>query len=268
MEPEALSVGIDIAKAQLDVAVRPTNDRWVVAPDADGLRQVVARLQVLARAIVVLEASGGLELALVTALTPAVVPVVVVNPRQVRDFARATGQLAKTDALAAAILAHFTATVRPPWSSSCAGRSGRVRCGARRTTCCTASPAWGGQLSLTLLAHLPELAPWTAGRSPSWWAWPPSTGTAARCGTNAPSGVVVPGTAPPSTKDALVASHYNPVIWACSRRLLAAGKPKQLALTACSASCRGSSTRCSSKAPLDRPDSAGHHSFRLTFKTG
>ena len=114
MEPAAIYVGIDIAKAPLDVAVRPTGDRWAVTRDGAGIRQLVARLQALAPALVVLEASGGLEGPLVAALAAAAVPVVVVNPRQVRDFARATGQLAKTDALDAAIPAHFAAAVRPP----------------------------------------------------------------------------------------------------------------------------------------------------------
>ena len=114
MEPAALYVGIDVAKAQLDVAVHPTNDRWAIPHNEAGIRQLVARLPALAPVIVVLEASGGLELPLVAALAAAAVPVVVVNPRQVRDFARATGQLAKTDALDAAILAHFAAAVRPP----------------------------------------------------------------------------------------------------------------------------------------------------------
>ena len=114
MEPEALYVGIDVAKAQLDVAVRPTDDRWAAPRDGARIRKLVARLQALQPALVVLEASGGLELPLVATLATAAVPVVIVNPRQVRDFARATGQLAKTDALDAALLAHFAAAVRPP----------------------------------------------------------------------------------------------------------------------------------------------------------
>ena len=87
-----------------------------VAHDAAGLEQLVARLQALApaSALIVLEATGGLELELVGALALAALPVVVVNPRQVRDFARATGTLAKTDALDAALLAHFAEAVRPP----------------------------------------------------------------------------------------------------------------------------------------------------------
>ena len=103
-----------MAKAQLDVAVRPSADRWEVPHDEAGVRQLVSHLKALEPVTVLLEASGGLELALVAALAAEAVPVVVVNPRQVRDFARATGKLAKTDALDAAVLAHFAEVVRPP----------------------------------------------------------------------------------------------------------------------------------------------------------
>ena len=114
MEKEGTYVGIDVAKAQVDVAVRPTDDRWRVSHDEAGIRQLVSRLKALEPAVVLLEASGGLELPLVAALTAEAVPVVVVNPRQVRDFARATGKLAKTDSLDSAVLAHFAEVVRPP----------------------------------------------------------------------------------------------------------------------------------------------------------
>ena len=76
--------------------------------------RLVSQLKSLEPALVLLEASGGLELPLVAALAAEELPVVVVNPRQVRDFARATGKLAKTDALDAAVLAHFAEAVRPP----------------------------------------------------------------------------------------------------------------------------------------------------------
>ena len=106
-------VGIDIAKDRSDVAVRPTGNRWAVANDDAGITMVVSRLRALRPALVVLEATGGLEIPLTGALAAAGLPVVVVNPRQVRDFAKATGQLAKTDALDAAVLAHFAEAVRP-----------------------------------------------------------------------------------------------------------------------------------------------------------
>ena len=113
MEQKPTYVGIDVAKAQVDVAVRPTGQRWVVSYDETGVGELVSQVKGLDPALVLLEASGGLELPLVAALAAAALPVVVVNPRQVRDFARATGTLAKTDALDAAILAHFADAVRP-----------------------------------------------------------------------------------------------------------------------------------------------------------
>ena len=103
MEQESTYVGIDVAKAQVDVAVRPTDQRWVISYDESGVQELVSRLKTLEPAMLLLEASGGLELPLVAALAAATLPVVVVNPRQVRDFARATGTLAKTDALDAAV---------------------------------------------------------------------------------------------------------------------------------------------------------------------
>ena len=114
MEQEATYVGIDVAKAQVDVAVRPTDERWEVSHDDAGIRQLISKLKTLEPVMVLLEASGGLELPLVAALAAEAVPVVVVNPRQVRDFARATGKLAKTDSLDAAAIAHFAEAVRPP----------------------------------------------------------------------------------------------------------------------------------------------------------
>ncbi len=114
MEQEATYVGIDVAKAQLDVAVRPTDDKWEVSHDETGVRHLVSQMKALEPVMVLLEASGGLELPLVAALAAEALPVVVVNPRQVRDFAKATGKLAKTDALDAAVLAHFAEAVRPP----------------------------------------------------------------------------------------------------------------------------------------------------------
>jgi len=113
MGPQPLYVGIDVAKATLDVAVDPTADRWTGDHTEREVAGLVRRLTGLAPALVVLEATGGLEGPLAGALVAAGLPVVVVNPRQVRDFAKATGRLAKTDALDAAVLAHFAATVRP-----------------------------------------------------------------------------------------------------------------------------------------------------------
>lgn len=113
METTAPFVGIDVAQARLDVAVRPSGDQWAVPNDEAGVSQLVTRLQELAPSLIVLEATGGLELPLAAALVTAGLPLAVVNPRQVRDFARAVGQLAKTDARDAQLLARFADAIRP-----------------------------------------------------------------------------------------------------------------------------------------------------------
>lgn len=113
MTAPAVFVGIDVAKATLDVVVRPNGECWQLPNDDRASKTLVARLAALAPTLVVLEATGGFERAVVAALAGAGLPVVVANPRQVRDFARATGQLAKTDAIDAAVLALFAERVRP-----------------------------------------------------------------------------------------------------------------------------------------------------------
>ena len=228
MEQAPRYAGIDVAKAKVDVAVRPTGQKWSIAYDKRGVRELISQMKEMSPALVVLEASGGLELPLVAALAAAELPVVVVNPRQVRDFARATGTLAKTDALDAAVLAHFADAVRPSVRplrdaetqalNSLTARRHQVMTmlvseknrlgtaisavrprieahvtwleqelddldhGLRETL--RQSPVWrekddllrtvpgvGEQLSLTLLAHLPELGALNRRRrSPRWWA--------------------------------------------------------------------------------------------------
>jgi transposase len=106
-------VGLDIAKAQIDLAVEPAGATPRFAHDDAGVSALVAHLRTLAPALIVLEATGGYETDVATALGLAGLPVAIVNPRQVRDFARALGRLAKTDALDAAVLAAFAARVRP-----------------------------------------------------------------------------------------------------------------------------------------------------------
>ena len=92
MKEETRYVGIDVAKSRIDVAVRPTGRGWEVAYDQAGIEELVPELASLEPALVLLEATGGLEVRLVAALASAALPVMVVNPRQVRDFARATGE--------------------------------------------------------------------------------------------------------------------------------------------------------------------------------
>ena len=105
-------VGIDVSKGQLDIALRPEG-RFAAPNDEAGFAQVIERLRAVPPTLVVLEATGGLEIPLTGALAAAGVPVVVVNPRHVRDFAKAAGKLAKTDALDAQTLAHFAEVMRP-----------------------------------------------------------------------------------------------------------------------------------------------------------
>ena len=111
-EPQ-LFIGLDVAKAQRDIALRPPGERWAVPNDASGIAPLVERLQILNPTLMVLEATGGLERLVTSALATAGLPVVVVNPRQARDCARATGQLAKTDALDARALAPCADVIRP-----------------------------------------------------------------------------------------------------------------------------------------------------------
>jgi transposase len=107
------SIGIDVSRATLDVAVYPTGEHWQVSNDDASIGQLVERLTALAPDRIVLEATAGFELPVLAALGSADLPVVAVNPRQVRDFARSTGRLAKTDKLDAQVLAQFAAVVRP-----------------------------------------------------------------------------------------------------------------------------------------------------------
>ena len=290
MEQHGIYVGIDVAKARVDVAIRPGGDRHEVSNDQAGIGALVAQMQQLNPVALVMEASGGLDLPLVAALAAASLPVVVVNPRQVRDFAKATGRLAKTDSLDAAVLAHFAEAVRPPQrplrdaetqalNSLVARRQQVVTMlvaernrlssaamavrpsieahiawlkqelddldqGLRQTL--RQSPVWrekddllrsvpgiGNQISRTLLAYLPELG--TLNRRQ----------IAALVGVapfNRDSGAlrgkrtVWGGRARVRTAlymGAMVASRFNPVIRDFYQRLLSAGKPKKLALTAC-----------------------------------
>jgi transposase len=113
MSDPQVFVGIDVSKAQLAVALRPTDDCWHVSNDEPGIATLVERLRTVQPTLVVLEATGGLEVPVTGALAEAGLPVVVVNPRHARDFAKATGRLAKTDPLDAQGLAHFAEAVRP-----------------------------------------------------------------------------------------------------------------------------------------------------------
>ena len=106
-------VGIDVAKDRLDVHLRPSGDAFALGRDGPGLTALVARLALAEPALIVLEATGGFEVTVAATLAAAGLPLVVVNPRQIRDFARATGRLAKTDRLDAEAIARFAEAVRP-----------------------------------------------------------------------------------------------------------------------------------------------------------
>ena len=289
MEGEARFVGIDVSKAQVDVAVRPTGKRWTLPYDQTGIEGLIPQIVYLEPALVLSEATGGLELPLVAALAAAALPVVVVNPRQVRDFAKATGTLAKTDTLDAGVLAHFADAVRPEvrplkdaetqvLNSLTARRrqvmtmlvseknrlgtalgavSPRIEAhiasleqelsdldkGLRQTL--RRSPVWrekddllrtvpgvGEQLSLTPLANLPELGTLNRRQIAALVGVAPynrDSGTlrgkrAVWGGRSRVRAVLYMG--------ALVASRHNPAIRDFYQRLLAAGKPKKVALVA------------------------------------
>ena len=290
MEQQAIYVGVDVAKARLDVALRPTDDRWEIFHDQKGVAKLVSQIEALDPAMVLLEATGGLELSLVAALAAAALPVVVVNPRQVRDFARATGKLAKTDSLDAAILAHFAEAVQPPVRplrdadtqalNSLAARRHQVmamRVSEKNRLSAVApnirsrieahiawleqelddldktlkqtlrgSPIWqekddllrsvpgvGPQLSLALLAYLPELGTLDRRQIAALVGVAPYNRDS---GTLRGKRTVWGGRGRVRAAlymGALVASRHNPVITDLYQRLLAAGKPKKLALTAC-----------------------------------
>jgi|TARA_Y100000310_G_C20528084_1_gene737074 transposase len=283
-------VGIDVSKEWFDIAVRPTGAAWRAAQDEAGITQLVKQLCNLHPRLVVLEATGGYETPLVVALGTADVPVAVVNPRQVRDFARSLGKLAKTDRLDAAAIAHFaeaSGTVAQPLAAADARELEALVARRRQviqmkvaeqqrreralpvvqlridrvlavleqelydldqdlTNRLRHSPLWhqredllrsvpgvGPALTFTLLAGLPEL------------------GTLNRRQIAALVGVA------PLSRDSgklrgrrtcwggrahvraalymptLVAVRHNPILRAFYERLLAAGKPKKVALTAC-----------------------------------
>ena len=107
-------IGIDVSKRLLEVAAYESDYQFRCANKASAFTELIAELIALRPVLIVLEATGGLEIPVTAALHAAGLPVVVINPRQVRDFAKATGQLAKTDRLDARVLAHFAAAIKPP----------------------------------------------------------------------------------------------------------------------------------------------------------
>jgi transposase len=287
---ERISVGIDVSKDRLDVAVRPNGEAFQVSRDAAGLDVLMARVAPLSPGVVAVEATGGFEQVVVASLAAAGLPMVVVNPAQVRAFAVALGKRAKTDPIDAAVIAHFveaTAPVVRPLPDAetrmladlvarrreIVAMIGAERQRARRTTAprlqksitrlltalekelasldqdideaVRGSPAWrekedllasvpgvGPIIARTLIAELPELgrldrrqiaalvglAPYT--RQSGQWRGKSFIGG----GRSSVRAVVFMG--------AMTAARFNPELRAFRDRLVAAGKPKLVALVA------------------------------------
>lgn len=106
-------IGIDVAKEKLDIASRPEKESWTIANREEKLSSLVDKFVKISPDLIVLEATGGLEIPVASALGAAGLPVVIINPRQIRDFAKATGKLAKTDRIDADIIAHFGESIKP-----------------------------------------------------------------------------------------------------------------------------------------------------------
>ncbi len=113
MEVSPVFVGVDVSKARLDVAIAGSDETWSVSNTSDGIGKLVGQLREIGPTLVVMEATGGFEVPAAAALVAAELPVVIANARQVRDFAKSTGQLAKTDAIDAHVLALLAERIRP-----------------------------------------------------------------------------------------------------------------------------------------------------------
>ena len=186
MDKAPIFVGIDVSKRRLDIHSRPSGESSTFGYDDESVAALIERLVAVAPALIVLEATGGMEVRLAAALAAAGLPVAVVNPRQVRAFARAMGQLAKTDRLDAAVIARFAEAVRPP-----------VRpLPDEATRHLGALVADGGSCSRCWLpsatAAMPPILPCTSGSTPisAGWRrpWPRSSRTSTGRSGRAPSG--------------------------------------------------------------------------------
>lgn len=287
---DTIVVGIDVSKDKLDIAVRPRGDVFSTSRDAAGLDALAARLTPLSPAAVAVEATGGFETVVAASLAAAGLPVVVVNPAQVRSFAQALGKRAKTDPIDAMVIAHFAEATKPeirPLPDEAtrllsdlvarrrqiiqmivAERQRQRRLAEKRLQKSIArllkalekelsaldqsiddavrgSPAWRGKEDLlasvpgvgpviarTLIAELPELgtlgrkeiaalaglAPWT--RQSGAWRGKSCIGGGRPCVRAA------------LFMGALVAARHNPALKAFRQRLIAAGKPKLVAIIA------------------------------------
>lgn len=285
-----LFVGIDVSKAHLDIATRPTQASWQVDNQDSGVATLVNKLLQLQPVLIVLEATGGYETAVTAALAVAGLPVAVINPRQARDFAKSLGRLAKTDKIDASMLAHFGEAIRPEPRSlpdeqtrelqgllvrrrqlieMLVAEKNRLGVTHKRLkdnvkehiqyleksleelddeiqSRLQSSPVWrekddllrsvpgvGRVLSVTLLAELPELGQFNRKKIAALVGVAPFNcdsgqmrGKRAIWGGRAAVRSVL-------YMAALSAKRYNPVIHAFYDKLIAAGKPAKVALTAC-----------------------------------
>jgi transposase len=286
----SITVGIDVSKDRLDVAVRPSRELFTVERNAGGIASLAARLLELSPRIVALEATGGFETVVAATLASAGLPVVVVNPAQIRAFAKAVGQRAKTDPIDAAVIAHFAeATNLEPRPlpdeatrllADLVGRRrqivemiGAERQRERRVTvprlkksiarllkalekelasldtdiddAVRGSPAWlekenllasvpgiGPVIARTLIAELPELGQLGRKEIASLVGLAPFTRQSGQWRGKSFIGGGRPTVRAATFMGALVAKQHNPVLKAFFDRLVAAGKPKMVALIA------------------------------------
>jgi len=287
---DAVYVGIDVSQARLDVHVLPSGEAFAVARDGKGLEELIERLRVFSPQLIAVEATGGFETIVAAALAGAGLPLVVVNPAQIRHFAHALGKRAKTDPIDAAVIAHFVEAVKPELRAlpdeaqrllaELVGRrrqiiemmvaerqrekraaNVRVRKSILRHirvlekelpeidedigTLVRGSPVWrekedllvsfpgiGNTLARTLLAEVPELGELTRREIASLVGVAPFTRQSGRWKGKS---MIAGGRGSARTAlylAALVASRHNPILKAFYMRLLAAGKPKMVALIA------------------------------------
>jgi transposase len=287
---EDIIVGIDVSKDRLDVAVRPSGEAFAVERNAAGLEGLAARLGKLSPRVVALEATGGFETIAAAALASAGLPVVIVNPAQIRSFAKAIGQRAKTDPIDAAVIARFTEATNPeprplPDASTrlladLIARRRQIiemivaeRQRERRVTilrlkksitrllkalekeltsvdsdiddAVRGSPAWrdkedllasvpgiGPTIARTLIAELPELGQLGGKQIAALAGLAPFTRESGQWRGRSFIGGGRPAVRVALFMGAMVAKQHNPVLKAFFDRLVAAGKPKMVAIIA------------------------------------
>jgi transposase len=263
-------VGIDVSKDTLDIAVLPSGERWQTPHDEASFPLLVDRLLSITPQLILVESTGGLQSLLVAALAQAGLIVRVVNPRQVRDFAKATGQLAKTDAIDAYVLALFALVSRRrqliEMRTMEKNRMGRAPKGVRKNIqrhidwlskeialvegdleeFLRSSPLWqqkedllksvpgiGNTLALTLIANLPELGALGPKQVAKLVGVAPFNRDSGSHRGKRSIGGGRPHVRATLYMAALVGVRHNPVLKAFYHRLLSLGKPKKVALVAC-----------------------------------